>query len=195
MLIIKNVSALLLALAMALCLFACGNKDDKKETDGVTAANTAENTEAADDFGSNGAAQAVKSYFKSIENTDTGAFIALMPAFDRSLYSSDTEADFENEIKDLLGVKLEHYEAKCGSNTAFEIKVTTVNDVSEKVLNSMKELYAEDENLSGTEIGEGSEIEFEIAVKGSNGEIAGNGVAHVIQENGEWKIHNMNLDI
>ncbi len=192
---VKRIFTLFLALAMAAIFFACGNKDDKKETDGVTAANTAENTGADDTFASNGAAQAVIAYFGSIETVDTAEFIALMPAFDKQLYGSVTDAEFEGEIKDSLNAKLARFEADCGSGVKFEIKITAVGGVTEKVLDSMEKLYAEDENLNSTKIGEGAEVEFEISVKGSDGEITGNGMAHVIQENGEWKIHNMNLDI
>lgn len=191
----KKLFALLLILATTFTLFSCGSEKADGDNGGKDSPVSASEKSDGDSFSSNGAVQAVKSYFASIENVDVPSFVALMPAFDRLLYSSATEADFENEIKDLLGAKLEHYEAECGSNTVFEIKVIAVNDVSEKVLSSMKEIYAEDENLTGTEIGVGSEIEFEIAIKGSESEVTGNGLAHVIQENGEWKIHNMNLEI
>lgn len=192
----KRFLALILVLMMAFTLFACNSEKSGEDNGGKdSTASAAEKADGDDDFASNGAAQAVKSYFSSIENIDTAAFIALMPAFDKQLYDSVSDTEFESEIKDSLYAKLARFEADCGSGIKFEIKVTAVGGVTEKVLDSMEELYAQDENLNSTEIGEGAEIEFEINVNGSDGKITGSGVAHVIQENGEWKIHNMSLDI
>jgi hypothetical protein len=190
----KRISAVILSLIITLAFAACGDKSAEIRTD-ADAANTAVNTDSGDEFESNGAAQAVKAYFRTVEITDTPAFISLLPEFDMLLYKSTPDVDAQSVINDSLKAKLNRYEEKYGVGITFDITVIKVESVTDKVLDSIRQIYAENTELADIVIGEGTEVEFEITVKGSDGEAKGNGEAHAIQENGVWKIHNMNLDI
>lgn len=142
-----------------------------------------------------GARGAVKKYFKAYEKTNVEKYIDLMPEAEKLDYKDDEDTSIEDEVEEELKDTLDYYEDEYGKNVKFKIKITEVDDMSNKKLKTIKELYKEIEDLDNVDIEEGKEVDFDITIKGKDDDDDGDGTAYLIKEDGKWKVYNVELDI
>ncbi len=142
-----------------------------------------------------GARGAVKKYFKAIQKTDVDAYIDLMPESRLQYYKDDEDTSIEDEVEEMLKESLDYYEDEYGKNVKFKIKITEVDDMSNKKLKEIKENYKEDEELDGVDIEEGKEVDFDITIKGKDDDDDGDGTMYLIKEDGKWKMYSLDMDI
>ncbi len=185
----KKISALLLALMMALTLFGCDSKkaDDSKE-------DVKNETSAVENNGSNkitadSAENALEIYFKSIEKCDAENYISVLPEYIKftvekyGSFSSLMDAA-EKELESTLN----ELEAEYGKNVKINIDVNKVRKMTDKYHEMIDGFYQQDESLANVMIEVYMEVDFEITVEGKDGSDEGTGTAYAIKENGEWKI-------
>lgn len=179
----KRISALLLALMMALTLFGCDGGKSKDDDDDKKSKKSS----------SSSAEGAVKKYFKAIEETDVDTYIDLMPStqkhFYKKYYSNTIETQAESELEQYL----EDMEAYYGEDLKLTVSDMEVTDMTEDELEEIKDDYAR--NGGGEEnVEDGVKIEFDLDAEGDKGEGNGHGEANVIKEDGKWKIGYMDWD-
>ncbi|MBO5859556.1 MAG: hypothetical protein J6R20_07245, partial [Clostridia bacterium] len=72
---------------------------------------------------------------------------------------------------------------------------TDVDDMTTKALNVIRTDFSLSKDLEMIEIDEGVEVDFDIRYKGKDSHAEGDGTAYVIKEDGNWKIHEVILDV
>lgn len=175
----KRIFALLLALAMAFTFFACDNKkSDDDDDDGGESSKIS----TAED--------ALKTYYKSIENADEEDNIKIMPEFKKSYYGSNLEAEVAEELEDVLYDLEDDY----GDDVKIEITNLKTKELKNKELKSIKSIYENDSDLEDIEIGEGSKISYDIKIEGEDDFDEGDGEAVLFKEDGKWKVYSVEID-
>lgn len=176
---LKKLFALLLALMMSLTLFACDNKKSDDDDDDGGKSSSVSTPE-----------DALKTYYKSIENADEEANIKIMPEFKKSYYGSNLEAEVAEELEDVLYDLEDDY----GDNVNIEITNLETKEMRNKEFKSIKDIYENDEDLEDIKIEEGSKVKFDITIKGEDDSDEGDGVALLFKENGKWKVFSVEVD-
>ncbi len=136
---------------------------------------------------------ALEKYFDSIADRDVKANIAVMPEYYKEQYNNLEDSTIEDEVEQDLKDELEEYEEEYGHNIKFKLKVVDKEEITNNELKEIKERY-EFKNLDVDKIKKGVEIDFEITVKGKDGEDEADGTAVLIKEDGKWKVYKVHFD-
>lgn len=195
----KKIAAILLALMMALTLFACDggkSKDNDDKDEDATVANSDDKMDAVEnDIDKNSSVStpeaAVKAYFEAIEKKDANGYIELMTEMEKSWYESTEELN--EEIEELMVSLYVYYGSDVGDNLKFEIKNTEVKSLSDDELEVLKENLDENPELDGFEFEESKHIEFDLTIKGDYAVKETKASAMFIKENSKCKLFNVTM--
>lgn len=135
-----------------------------------------------------GARGAVKKYFKAIVKEDVKAYIELMPEINKVNYEENESMNLEDDIEDYLKEEKDYLEDEYGKNVKIKIKVTEVDELSNKRKDAIEEEYERTEGVSKGDFEDAVEVEFDITIKGKDDKDEGDGKVIVIKEEGKWKI-------
>ena len=142
-----------------------------------------------------GAKGALQKYFKSGLKADAAAYIELMPEKKQLDYRKDEDTSMEEAVEDDLKTEIDRYEEEYGKNIKVDIKITEVDDIKNSTLKEIKDKYERNEKLNKSDVEEGVEIDFDIAIKGKDEDDDGDGKAILIKEKGEWKVWSVEYDV
>ncbi len=142
-----------------------------------------------------------KKFFKAVQNEDGEAFVELMPAAEKieDDYYLDEDQDFDEYLKeeaeDTCALLLEYFEDDYGNDIKFSIKDIQADELKNSEAREIKDYYKENEDLDNIELGEKFyELELEIQVKGSDDKDTEDFVLVLIEEDGDWKVWDYDID-
>lgn len=137
--------------------------------------------------GSTGAKGTVKKYFKSIQKQNVENYIELMPEINKIYYSS--EDDLYDDVEQELHDTVEYLEAEYGRDIKFKVKKIEKDELTNKELKAIVDIYSLSDKLSEIEIKKAYEVDFELTVKGDDDDDADYYSLVVIKEDGDWKVY------